>query len=113
MSRQKSQVGSTGQRLVWRRPLLVWLLLVVLLIPFADCPETADSQLAGIFDNSDDFANDCAEIGLNHIVEAVADEPGAFDPPVQHQLTFAPAVAGPALAAWPGLSPDERAPPRV
>jgi len=113
MSRQMSQVGSAEQRLVWGRRLLVWLVLFVLLIPFADLPETADPQLAGIFDNSDDFANDCNEVGLNHTVQAVADTPGAFDPPSQHQLTFAPAVSGQAPAAWPGLSPDERAPPRV
>jgi len=110
MSPQIPKIGANAERLIWRRLLFA---LFVLLVPFADCPVSADPQLAGIFDNSGDFDDDFDEISLNHVGQAVANQAEPFDPPVPHHVGFAPAVSGPTLAAWPGLSPDERAPPRV
>jgi hypothetical protein len=110
MSRQVPHSERSEQRWLWRRLLLA---VFVFLVPFADPPVSADPQLAGIFDNSGDFDDDFDEIGLSHVVQAAANEGGAFDPPLRQYLHFAPVVSGPAPAAWPGLSPDERAPPRV
>jgi hypothetical protein len=110
MSQQVSAVGANAQRLIWRRLLLA---LFVVLVPFADSPVSADPELAGIFDNSGDFDDDFDEIGLSHVGQAVAHQAEPFAPPVPHHVGFAPVVSGPAPSAWPGLSPDERAPPRV
>jgi hypothetical protein len=110
MSPQVEKLGANAERLIWRRLLFA---LFVLLVPFADCPVNSDPQLAGIFDNSDDFDDDFDEISLNHVGQAVANQAEPYDPPVAHHVGFTSAVSGPALAAWPGLSPDERAPPRV
>lgn len=110
MSPQLSTVGANAQRLIWRRLLFA---LFVLLVPFADCPVSADPQLSGIFDNSGDFDDDFDEIGLHHVAQAVCTNGGSFDSPLRRHRHFAPVISGLALVAWPGFSPDERAPPRV
>src|SRR4030095_898134 len=85
MSPQVEKIGANAERLIWRRLLFA---LFVLLVPFADCPVNSDPQLAGIFDNSDDFDDDFDEISLNHVGQAVANQAEPDDTPVAHHVGF-------------------------
>lgn len=111
MFSQKLPSESEPKRRQRLRSLLV--AFFVFLVPFADCPLSPEAQLAGIFDNSGDFDDDFDEIQVNQLAQGVACDRDKSETPLHRQLHFTLVVTGPAPSAWPGLSPDERAPPRV